>query len=105
MLAGIPDNQALISPTIIEPLQNLKLNHLGNSNPRLHTDEVLVALAICAVTSPTAQLAMEQLEKLKDCEMHSSVLLANVDYTTLKRLGIRLSSEPKYFTKKLYHPK
>ena len=105
MLAGIPDNQALISPAIIEPLQNLKLNHLGNSNPRLHTDEVLVALAICAVTSPTAQLAMEQLEKLKDCEMHSSVLLANVDYTTLKRLGIRLSSEPKYFTKKLYHPK
>ena len=105
MLAGIPDNQALISPTIIEPLQNLKINHLGNSNPRLHTDEVLVALAICAVTSPTAQLAMEQLEKLKDCEMHSSVLLANVDYTILKRLGIRLSSEPKYFTKKLYHPK
>ncbi len=104
-LAGIPDNQALISPSIIEPLQDLKINHLGNSNPRLHTDEILVALAICAVTSPTAQLALSQLEKLKDCEMHTSVLLANVDYITLKRLGIRLSSEPKYFTKRLYHPK
>lgn len=104
-LAGIPDNQALISPAIIEPLQDLKLNHLGNSNPRLHTDEILVALAICAVTSPTAQLALSQLEKLKDCEMHTSVLLANVDYITLKRLGIRLSSEPRYYTKKLYHPK
>lgn len=103
-LAGIPDNQPLISPAIIEPLQDLKLKHLGNSNPRLHTDEILVALAICAVTSPSAQLAMNQLEKLKDCEMHSSVLLANVDYTTLKRLGIRLSCEPRYHTKKLYHP-
>ena len=104
-LAGIPDNQALISKAIIEPLQDLKLNHLGNSNPRLHTDEILVALSICAVTSPSAQLAMNQLSKLKDCEMHSSVLLANVDYTTLKRLGIRLSTEPRYFTKRLYHPK
>ena len=104
-LAGIPDNQALISKTIIEPLQDLKLNHLGNSNPRLHTDEILVALAICAVTSPTAQLALSQLEKLKDCEMHTSVLLANVDYITLQRLGIRVSSEPRYFTKRLYHPK
>lgn len=104
-LAGIPDKQPLISPAIIEPLQELKVKHLGNSNPRLHTDEVLVALAICAVTSPSAQLAINQLEKLKDCEMHSSVLLANVDYTTLKRLGIRLSCEPRYHTKKLYHPK
>ncbi len=104
-LAGIPDHQPLISPAIIEPLQDLKLNHFGNSNPRLHTDEILVALAICAVTSPTAELAINQLAKLKDCEMHSSVLLANVDYTTLKRLGIRLSTEPRYFTKRLYHPK
>ncbi len=104
-LAGIPENQPLISPAIIEPLQDLKLNHFGNSNPRLHTDEILVALAICAVTSPTAELAINQLSKLKDCEMHSSVLLANVDYTTLKRLGIRLSTEPRYFTKRLYHPK
>lgn len=104
-LAKIPEEQHIISPSIIEPLQHLKLDHLGNSNPRLHTDEVLVALAICAVTSPSAELAMNQLSKLKDCEMHSTVLLANVDYTTLKRLGIRLSCDPRYQTKRLYHPK
>ena len=104
-LANIPDDQNIISRNIIEPLQHLKIDHLGNSNPRLHTDEVLVALAICAVTSPSAELAMKQLEKLKDCEMHSTVLLANVDTTTLSRLGIRLSCDPKYQTKKLYHPK
>ena len=86
-------------------MQHLKLDHLGNSNPRLHTDEVLVALSICAVSSDVAEHAMEQLDKLKGCEMHSTVMLANVDYTTLKHLGVRLSCEPKYQTKKLYHAK
>ncbi len=104
-LAGIPKSKPIIAPEIIEPVQKLKTEHLGNTNPRLHTDEILVALSICAVNSEDAQSALAQLEKLKNCEMHSSVLLANVDYITLKRLGIRLTCEPRYFTKKLYHPK
>lgn len=104
-LGGIPEDEPLISPSVIAPVQHLKIDHLGNSNPRLHTDEVLVALSICAVSSPVAEHAMEQLDKLKGCEMHSTVLLANVDYTTLKRLGIRITCEPRYQTKKLYHAK
>lgn len=104
-LAGIPDDIHLISPQLIQPIQHLKIDHLGNSNPRLHTDELLVALAISAVTSNAAERALDQLGKLKNCEMHSSVLLASVDATTLSRLGIRLSCEPKYQSKKLYHKK
>jgi len=104
-LANIPDSKPIIAPEIIEPVQKLKTVHLGNSNPRLHTDEILVALSICAVNNEDAKNALAQLGKLKGCEMHSSVLLANVDYITLKRLGIRLTCEPRYYTKKLYHPK
>lgn len=104
-LADIPDDKKILPPSIIEPVQDLKVNHLGNSNPRLHTDEILVALSICAVTSDDAEKALNQLSKLKDCEMHSSVLLSATDKTTLSRLGIRISCEPKYQTKKLYHAK
>ncbi len=104
-LACIPDDKKILPPFIIEPVQNLKVNHLGNSNPRLHTDEILVALSICAVTSSDAEKALNQLSKLKDCEMHSSVLLSATDKNTLSRLGIRISCEPKYQTKKLYHAK
>lgn len=104
-LAGIPDEKPIISPHIIEPVQNLKTEFLGNGNPRLHTDELLVALSICAVTSEDAEKALKQLPKLRDCEMHSSVILANVDINTLSRLGIRLTCEPKYQSKKLYHKK
>ncbi len=93
-LGNIDDNVELISPTIIEPLQKLKVNHMGAVNPRLHTDEVLMALSICAVTDPMAKLAVEQLDKLKNCEVHSSVLLAHVDERTFKTLGIHLTSEP-----------
>lgn len=102
-LAGIADSVPLLSPAVIEPIQRLKTKHLGNTNPRLHTDEILIALSICAVTSPTAQLAMEQLPKLRDCEMHSTVILSQVDVNVIKKLGINLTSEPKYQTKKLYH--
>lgn len=94
MLGGIKDQIELISPLIIEPLQKLKVNHMGAVNPRLHTDEVLMALAICAVTDPKAKKAMEQLDKLKNCEMHSTVLLSHVDEKTLKSLGIHLTCEP-----------
>ena len=93
-LGGIPDNVELISPTIIEPLQKLKVNHMGAINPRLHTDEVLMALAICAVADPKAKKALNQLDKLKNCEIHSTVLLSHVDEKTLKALGMHLTCEP-----------
>ena len=79
LLAGIPHDVHVISPTIIQPIQHLKTDHLGNRNPRLHTDEVLIALSICAATNPTAELAMEQLSALRGCEVHSSVILSPVD--------------------------
>ena len=102
-LGGIDDKVELISPSIIEPIQDLKINHLGNHNPRLHTDEVLIALSICAVTDPLAETAMQQLEKLKGCEVHSSVLLSQVDVNTFRKLGVNLTTEPVYQNKKLYH--
>ena len=102
-LAGIPDEVKLLSPTIIEPIQKMKTGVLGNHNPRLHTDEVLIALSICAATSEDAKRAMEQLEKLKGLEAHSSVILSRVDEQTFRKLGVNLTCEPKYQTKKLYH--
>ena len=105
VLGGIDDEIPLIAREVIEPIQHLKVDHLGNHNPRLHTDEILIALAICAATSPVAELAMQQLGKLRGCEMHSSVILTQVDEKTLKKLGINVTCEPQYQTKKLYHPK
>ncbi len=95
-LAGIRDEIHLISPVIIEPIQHLKVDHLGNRNPRLHTDEALIALSICAATDPTAELAMEQLYKLRGCEVHSSVILSAVDEKVFRRLGVNLTCEPRY---------
>ena len=94
-LGGIEDGIDLISRKIIQPLQKLKVNHMGSQNPRLHTDEILMALSICAVTDKNAKLAIEQLDKLKNCEMHSTVLLSHVDEKTLKTLGIHVTCEPK----------
>ena len=102
-LAGIPDDIELISHNIIEPIQNLKTGVLGNHNPRLHTDEVLLALSICAVTSDIARKALEQAHKLKGLEAHSSVILSRVDEQVFKKLGVNMTFEPKYQTKKLYH--
>ncbi len=104
-LGEIPDETTLIPPEIIEPLQDLKVNHLGNHNPRLHTDEVLVALSICAFSSKIAEHAMEQLSKLRGCELHSTVILAQIDNKTLHKLGLNVTCEPRYQTKKLFHPK
>ncbi len=95
-LAGIDDDLHLISPTIIDPIQHLKVDHLGNRNPRLHTDEVLIALSICAATDPTAERAMNQLSKLRGCEVHSTVILSAVDEKTFKRLGVNLTTEPQF---------
>ena len=102
-LGGIPDEIQLLSPTIIEPIQRMKTGVLGNHNPRLHTDEVLIALSICAATDGLAQKAMEQLDKLKGLEAHSSVILSRVDEQTFRKLGVNLTCEPRYQTKKLYH--
>ncbi len=95
-LGNMPDDLHLISPIAIDPIQHLKVDHLGNRNPRLHTDETLIALSISAATNPTAELAMEQLSKLRGCDVHSSVILSSVDERTFKRLGINLTCEPRY---------
>ena len=102
-LGNIQDDMLLISPLIIEPVQELKVGYLGNHNPRLHTDEVLLALSICAVTNPMAAHAMRQLIHLRGCEMHSSVILSQVDIDTLRKVGINLTCEPRYQTKKHDH--
>ena len=102
-LGGIQKDIHLISPIVIEPIQKLKTTHLGSANPRLHTDEILVALSISAATNPTAELAMQQLPKLRGCEVHSTVILSHVDEDTFRRLGVNLTCEPQYQSKKLYH--
>lgn len=102
-LGGIDDEIKLLSPTIIEPIQKMKTGVLGNHNPRLHTDEVLIALSICAATDELAQKALDQVSKLKGLEAHSSVILSRVDEQVFRKLGINLTCEPKYQTKKLYH--
>jgi uncharacterized protein (UPF0371 family) len=91
-LAGIDDSIYLIDPEVIKPIQELKTGHLGSRNPRLHTDEVLIALSISAVTNPYAASALNQLENLRNSEMHTSVLLSRVDENVIKKLGIRLTS-------------
>jgi uncharacterized protein (UPF0371 family) len=104
MLAGIDDEIKLISPEILSPIQDLKVTHLGNQNPRLHTDELLIALSICAVTDEKAKRAIEQLQHLKGSEVHSSVILAQADMNVLRKLGINLTCEPTYQSQGLYHP-
>ncbi len=102
-IAGIDKEIDVISPEIIAPIQTLKTAHLGNHNPRLHTDEVLIALAVSAVDNEYARRAMAALPKLKYAELHSTVILAQVDASTFRKLGINVSCEPKYQTKKLFH--
>lgn len=105
ILANLSDDIHLISPNIIEPVMSLKVKFLGNNNPRLHTDEVLVALSICAVTDENAKKALDQLPKLAGCEVHSSVMLSQVDINVFRKLGMNLTCEPVYQSKKLYHKK
>ena len=93
-LAGIDHEIDLLSPVCIEPIQTLKTRYLGSRNPRLHTDEILIALSSSAATNPLARQAMEQLPKLHGCEAHSTVLLSAVDEQTFKRLGVNLTCEP-----------
>ena len=104
-LAGISDIVLLLPKAIIEPICELKIKGLGHHNPRLHVDDVLLALSISAVTNPLAELALKQLPLLRGTESHSSVLLSSRDMSTLNRLGIHHTCEPIYETKKLYHSK
>ena len=102
-LAGIRDEIMLLPPAVIEPVQELKCKYLGNHNPRLDTDEVLVALSVSAATNPVASLALQQLPNLKGLEAHTTVILSAVDMNVFRRLGINVTSDPKYQTRKLYH--
>ena len=101
-LAGIDHEKKLVKPEAIEPIQELKVRFLGGNNPRLHTDEVLIALALSSVTDPEAGKAMEQLPRLKGCQVHTTVMLSEADQNTFKKLGIDLTSEPIRGGLKLY---
>ena len=102
-LGDIPDSTHLLSPDIIEPIQHLKIEHMGNHNPRLHTDEVLIALAVKSYNDPLVTRAIDQLDKLKGCEAHSTVILSHVDENVFSKLGVNLTCQPVYQSKKLYH--
>ena len=102
-LGGIPHERHLISPASIEPIQKLKVDYLGSTNPRLHTDEILIALSTCAASDEDAKRALEQLPKLKGCQVHTSVILSDVDIKTFKKLGIELTCETVYEHKGIYH--
>ena len=103
VLAGIEDHVHLISREALEPIQTVKVQHLGSQNPRLHSDEVLIALAISAATDPLAAKALDMVGKLRDCDAHSSVILSSVDSKTYSRLGMHLTCTPQYQTNKLFH--
>ncbi len=98
-LAGIDPNLNIISPEVIEPICTLKTSNLHHRNPRLHSDEVLLALCVSAVTNADAQLAIDQLEKLHGCDAHFSVIISDVDEKLYRRLGINITCEPKYETR------
>lgn len=95
-LGSIDDDVKLIAPEAIEPIQTLKTDYLGSRNPRLHTDEILIALSSTAAHNEIARHAMHQIQFLKGCDAHSTVLLSSVDENIFKKLGIQLTCEPKY---------
>ncbi|MFV8214302.1 DUF1846 domain-containing protein, partial [Streptococcus pluranimalium] len=101
-LAGIDKATHLIGADYVKPIQNLKINHLGSKNPRLHSNEILMALAITAMTNDDAKKAMEQLGKLKGSEVHSTVILPEEDKNVFRKLGINVTFDPVYSQNKLY---
>ena len=103
VVAGIDSEQLLIQREVIEPIQSLKTSILGNHNPRLHTDEVLIALTMSAVTNENAKKAFDSLPLLKGSEAHATVILSQVDLDTFRKLGINITCEPRHESKKLYH--
>ena len=102
-LAGIDDSVTLISKEVIESVQRLKVDNLGYKNPRLHLDELLIALSILARTDKNAEKAFSMLPKLRGCDVHSSVIISVVDENVYKKLGMNISSEPEHQTKCLFH--
>ena len=102
-LAEIDPEVHLISPQAIEPIQHIKVDHLGSVNPRLHSDEILIALGISANTNPVAARALEQLAQLRGCQAHATVILSGADMGIYKKLGLQITCEPQYETNKLYH--
>ena len=104
-IAGDVPDIHILSQKVLEPIQELKTKYLKGNNPRLHTDEVLIALAVDSVTSDYCANALKALEKLKGCDVHSTVILSEVDIKTFKKLGMHLTQDPYYQTKKLYHAK
>jgi len=101
-IAGLDDKIHLLLPSIIGPIQSLKTNHLGYQSPLLHTDEILIALSVCASSDSSARLALEQLPKLRGCEFHSTVILPHVDDSTLRKLGLNITCDPTYETDSIY---
>lgn len=102
-LAGIDDNIHLISPSVIEPICRLKTENLRGKNPRLHADEILIALSICAASNDNAKAALGCLPMLRGCEAHASVIVSSVDSNIFRKLGMNLTCEPAYESKKLFH--
>ena len=102
-MAGIDPDMDLIAPSVIAPISHMKTTHLGHHNPRLHSDEVLIALAMSGLTNPFAERAQDMLQSLRGCDAHFTVIINNEDANLYKRLGINVSCEPKYEIKRLYH--
>ena len=102
-LAGLDDAVQLLSPSSIEPIQTLKTEHLGSRNPRLHTDEVLIALSVSASSDENARRAVDQLRSLAGCDVHTTTILGTVDEDIFRNLGISVTSEPRFLRKALYH--
>ena len=103
VIVNVQGDEPLIAPDVIASIQTLKTDYMKSHNPRLHTDEMLVALAISAASDHNAMLAMQALDKLKKCEAHSTVILSSVDDGVFKRLGMRMTCEPIYEKNSLYH--
>ena len=101
-LGGIGKEVLLINKAVLEPICRLKTESLRHSNPRLHSDEVLIALCVSAQSDPLAARALEQIDKLRGCDAHFSVILSEVDEKLFKRLGVHVSCEPKNERRKLY---
>jgi len=101
-LAGIPHSLKLLAPETIQPIQTLKTQHLGSRNPRLHTDEVLIALSVSANANPAARAVLDELQHLRGCDVHTTVILGSVDEGIFRSLGINVTSEPVYQSRNLY---
>lgn len=101
-LAGIDEGVKLLAVETIEPIQTLKTKHLGSLNPRLHTDEVLIALSVSANRDDNARRALAELHRLRGCDVHTTVILGSVDEAIFRNLGVQVTSEPIYQSKKLY---